>query len=227
MTAVPQNGGYVDPAMEKYREARTSLAENAFVNSPSLSEYDHIYLRGIQGTWKVKQDHLASHGYGYRMMLVWDYDRIWGSFDLGNYKGILMVDHGPQCEPPECGPDSNGDHPEPTYFDFTWRGTCTDMPNTLINNPLITKGKVGFGITWISGYFEGMAGLPDSRCRFEGASMRGPRRVPRSLQSFIDEWNEMNVFDEEESIRLAPSAGADPSLTPSNSRSATEDHGMD
>jgi hypothetical protein len=216
---------YADPAMDIYRAAQTSLAENRFVNNPSLSEYDRIYLRGIQGTWKVKQDHLASRGHSYRMMFVWDYDRIWGSFDLGYYKGVLMVDHGSRCEPLDPSSDDNSDDPEPTYFDFTWRGTCTGMPDTLINNPLITKGKIEFGHTEISGYFEGMMGLPDSRCNFEGENMFGPRRVPRSLQSLIDEWNELNDFGEEESIQPAPAAGADVSLTHSNSRSAAEDHG--
>jgi len=95
MSTVPRGTPYDDPAMDKYRAAWTSRAENTFVNSPSLSERDRIYLRGIQATWKVKQDHLASQGYRYQMMLIWDHDRIWGSFDLGHHRGVLMVDYGP------------------------------------------------------------------------------------------------------------------------------------
>ena len=95
----PQNGRpsrYNDPAMEKYRSGWDTLHANRFVNNPNLSEYDRIYLRGIQGTWKVKQERWADLGYSFQIMLIWDQDRIWGAFDFGPYKGILMVNHGPE-----------------------------------------------------------------------------------------------------------------------------------
>jgi hypothetical protein len=235
-TPPPQNGTHYtlnDPAMDKYRPARDTLMANGFVNNPDLSEYDRIYLRGIQGTWKVKQKHWAGQGYSFQIMLIWDQDRIWGSFDLGYYKGVLMVDHGPQREPPEFsveqGDDEQGDdeqeddereddereedEADPIYFDFTWRGTCSQLPDTVINNPLITKGKIEFGSTSISGYFEGMSGigLPNERCDFDGRTLFGPRRVPRDLQSFIDDWNDLNFFGEDETVRPVPNSGADSS----------------
>lgn len=224
----PQNGRYYtrdDPGMDKYRPAWDTLKANGFVNNPNLTERDQIYLRGIQGTWKVKQEHWADRGYSFQIMLIWDQDRIWGSFDFGVYKGILMVDHGPECEPPEFSGEQEDDEeddaesgddeagyygPDPIYFDFTWKGTSSQMPDTIINNPLITKGKIVFGHCDISGYFESMdfIGLPDGRCNFVGRSLPGPRRVSRNLQSFIDDWNDLEYFGEDEKVREAPSSVA-------------------
>ncbi|SPQ22407.1 cc63b16b-cc70-4071-bbb1-0c1060474dd4 [Thermothielavioides terrestris] len=200
-TPPPQNGRYYtqsDPAMEKYQAAWASLRSNSYVNNPSLSEDDRIYLHGIQGTYKVKLASRTGWVHGFQMMLIWDYDRIWGAFDLGTFKGILMVDHGPQREPPEFWDDEA----ELPSFDFTWRGTCTQMPDAVFNNPLITKGKITFGSRNISGHFEGMA--TDATCKFEGEAQFGPQRVGRSLQSFIDEWNEYEFFGEDETIRQPP-----------------------
>lgn len=213
----PQNGKHYtqdDPAMDRYRSVRDTLKANGFVNNPNLSEYDQIYLHSIQGTYKVKQEHWADLGYSFQIMLVWDQDRIWGVFDFGSYKGVLMVDHGPEREPPEWSRNRDDDEAgddeaaPPVYYDFTWKGTCSQMPDTIINNPLITKGKIEFGVSRIRGFFEGMfgAGLPGECCSFDGTPLFGPRRVPRSLQSFIDGWNDLEYFGEDETVRLAPSS---------------------
>lgn len=216
----PQNGSYYtknDPAMDKYRPAWDTLKANSFVNDPNLSEFDRIYLRGIQGTWKVKQEIRADHGYSSQIMLIWDHDRIWGAFNFGAFKGILMVDHGPQHEPfkfPQEQYDAKVEDNDrkSIYHDFVWRGRCTYMPDTIINNPLITKGKIEFGSTWICGYFEGMDGnglqIPNIRRDFDGNALFGPRRVPRNLQSFIDDWNDLGILEEDEKVRLAASSGA-------------------
>ncbi|KAM0815668.1 hypothetical protein AB5N19_01467 [Seiridium cardinale] len=213
-----------DPAIDRYQPARETLEANTFVNDPRLSDLDRIYLQGIQGTWKLKQEHWADRGYTFSLMCIWDQDRIWGAFDLGFYKGILMVEHGPHREPPEFSAededsdtdndvmeddDAEDDERDPIYYDFTWRGTCSQIPDTAINNPLITKGKIEFGTTWISGYFEGMGGigLPGGRCDFDCQNVFGPRRVPRDLQSFVDDWNDLNYFGEDETVRQVPSSG--------------------
>ena len=133
-----------------------------------------------------------------------------------------MVNHGPEREPPEWSmgqgdDDSNDSYDEddeaedgpaadPIYFDFEWRGTCSGMPDVVLNNPLITKGKIEFGTTHISGFFEGMSGPSGERCDFDGEALWGPRRVPRTLQSFIDDWNDFNYFGEDETVRPAPSS---------------------
>jgi hypothetical protein len=220
-TAPPQNGKYYtkdDPAMDKYRSAWDTLHTNIFVNNPDLTENDRIYLRGIQGTWKVKQEHWPDQGYNFQLMLVWDHDRIWGAFDLGYYKGILMVDHGPEREPPEFSREYDEDEDDegyedqdPVYFNFTWRGTCTKISDTALNNPLITKGKIEFGPIGISGYFDGMGavGFPNERCDFDGRPVFGPRRVSRTLQSFIDDWNGFNILGDDETMRQVTSSGDD------------------
>jgi len=196
--------------MAKYRPALDSLAANTFVNDPSRSELDRIYLRGIQATWKIKLNDAPNNRHSFQMMLVWDYDRIWGSFDLGDFKGLLMVDHGPQSDPwEEQGSDEEEDD-EPVYFDFTWRGYRKAEPDILHINPLLTKGRIEFRTTTISGFFEAMGGPQANPVAFEGQLERGPRRVARSLESFIDEWNEMSpaFSDEFESPRMAPTIPA-------------------
>ncbi len=70
-TPPPQNGRYYtrsDPAMEKYQAAWASLDSNSYVNHPSLSENDRIYLRGIQGTYKVNLACRTGRVYGFQMM---------------------------------------------------------------------------------------------------------------------------------------------------------------
>lgn len=205
--ASPRHGS-CPPVKEKYHAALASLRENTFVNDPTLSESDRICRSNIQGTWRVQQTHRSSQGYCSQIMLVWDCDRIWGSFDLGSYKGVLMVDHGPRHGFPE------GDV-SPVYSDFTWRGTCSSLSDVLFNRPLIMKGKIELTDIFIRGYFEGMmsVGLPDDRCDFEGVPLRGPRLVPRTVQSFIDEWNTHKEFEADESLRLPPTAGTAVILT--------------
>lgn len=130
-----------------------------------------------------------------------------------------MIDHGPDKEPPEYrqsydeaeGEEGGSDtEPHPIYLDFTWRGRVAMMPGSeepeiLLNNSSITKGKIELTGCEISGYFEGMPG-PVDHYKFEGRPSRGPRRVPRSLSSFIDEWNDMSVFEDDVSVRLPPSS---------------------
>ena len=182
--------------MEKYLAAWTSLNENTFVNDPTLSVVDRGYLHGIQGTWRVRKPDWSIQSHDLQIMLVWDYDRIWGSFDLVDYKGILMVDHGPRHEPPE-------QRSSPAYCNFTWREKCTRNHSALINTPLVAKGKIELGSSWIRGYFDGMTDEDSDHRHFEGKPSMGPRRAPRSVQSFIDEWNKLGL----ETIRLPPTAG--------------------
>lgn len=70
-TPPPQNGRYYtqsDPAMDKYRPAWASLDSNPYVNHPSLSENDRIYLRSIQTTYKVNLASRAGRVYGFQIM---------------------------------------------------------------------------------------------------------------------------------------------------------------
>ncbi|KUI60962.1 hypothetical protein VP1G_08167 [Cytospora mali] len=137
----PQNGRFYtqdDPAMDIYRDAWATLKANTHVNNPALSELDRIYLRGIQTTYKVKVDRFPRNGFKYQMMFIWDYDRIWGSFDFGSVKGMLMVDHGPDEEPPEyegyqASEEEENDQESDQerdliYYDFIWRGRTTTIP---------------------------------------------------------------------------------------------------
>ena len=156
------------PGMEKYLAAWTSLNENTFVNDPTLSVVDRGYLHGIQGTWRVKKPDWSIQSHELQIMLVWDYDHIWGSFDLVDYKGILMVDHGPRHEPPE-------QRSSPAYCNFTWRGKCTRNHSALINTPLVTKGKIELGSSWMRGYFDGMTDEDSDHRHFEGKPLMGLR----------------------------------------------------
>lgn len=206
----PQNLKYrnkKDPVMDKYRPARKALNANSFVNNPELSEDDRIYLRGIQATYRVERKHFPDYGHRFQIMLIWDYDRIWGSFDFGICKGILMVDPGPKGEPAEFSAPAEyskkgEDEYVSIYHDFTWRGTCSHSPNVTLNNTYLTKGKIEFGLEEVSGYFEG---IPQNEpFSFEGPIIPGPRRISRNLQSFIDEWNSLSVYQQLDSPRPDP-----------------------
>ncbi|KAI9149895.1 hypothetical protein HJFPF1_09641 [Paramyrothecium foliicola] len=185
-----------DPALVRDHSAWNTLKANSFVNNPDLSELDRVYLRGIQGTWAVKFEPLA--------------DRVYSSELFGTYQGAMMVDHGPEREPSEPSAEEEDDGAEhdqgnPIYYDFTWRGTSSDIPNTILNNSLLTKGKIEFGHPYISGYFGGLD-QDHPRYHFDGNPLWGPRRVARTLQSLVDDWNRLRVFGGEETIRQAPSS---------------------
>ncbi|KAI1869372.1 hypothetical protein JX265_006462 [Neoarthrinium moseri] len=183
-----------DPAMDKYRPAWDALKANSFVNNPELSEYDRIRSAWHSGYLEGEAGLLGQPA----LLLPHHVDLGRGSY-MEKLRSRLLQGHLDEQE--------EGEVADPIYLDITWRGTCSRIPSTAINNPLITKGKTEFGTTWICGYFEGMGGigLPNSRCYFDGESLHGPRRVPRNLQSFIDGWNGLESFGEDEAVRLAPS----------------------
>jgi hypothetical protein len=52
------------------------------------------------------------------------------------------------------------------------------------------------------------AGLPDSRCEFHGKVQFGPSRVSVSIKDVIDEWNNHDLFGEDEVPRRLLSTNA-------------------
>ena len=52
-------------------------------------------MRCFQATYKVKQLHWPNQGHGFRMRLIWDHNRLWGTFELGCFTGVLLIDPGP------------------------------------------------------------------------------------------------------------------------------------
>lgn len=190
----------IDPTNDMYRPARDAVHANSFINNPNLTADDQFYLKNIQGTYKVQLDQWRDEGHAFQLVLIWDHDRIWGSFDFGSYKGILKIDKGPERAPPH--EDGVSEYVQ-TYHHFTWRSTCTQSPKSIINNPVFTKGKIELESDGISGYFLGMPniGLPGGRCDFEGLPVWGPRRVARKLESFIEDWNALKIIQLDEAPR--------------------------
>jgi hypothetical protein len=129
-------------------------------------------------------------------MLIWDHNRLWGSFQFDFFKGVLLIDPGP-VEVLE----------QPKSYPFTWRGTSLMMPDTHLNSPLNTgEIRMGGNRGDIRGHFDTTAAglLAGDRYEFNGYPLLSPCRVPRSLQSFIDEWDKYAFSEENETVRLLP-----------------------
>ncbi|RVD83624.1 uncharacterized protein DFL_008006 [Arthrobotrys flagrans] len=96
---------------------------------------------------------------------------MWGSFSIGSYKGVLLLDPGPKAK------SSN--------VPFEWRGTSAGAPDVLFMGPLCV-GEVRFEDPGtIQGYFDVMHG----KCEFSG-NPYGPRVCPEHLQELVDRWND-------------------------------------
>ena len=81
------------------------------------------------------------------------------------------------------------------------------MPDILFYSPL-TVGKIRFGLNEIWGHFEAIlgVGLPNSRCEFYGQLLFGPSRLSVSIQDVIKEWNNHDIFGEEDDVPRLPSS---------------------
>jgi hypothetical protein len=235
------------PDYSMYEAAQKSVMSNEHIHSMVFHdpEYFHSRMRQIQATYKVKQQHWPDSGYGFRIRLIWDHDRLWGTFDLGFFKGVFLIDPGPGQAHFHADDEYDHQHkddPDPEYevdddaedgeegkddedaqdsgycqddenvrpeseireYPLVWRGTSTQMPDTLFNSQL-TVGKIRFGHGEIWGHFDAMlgVGIPNGRCEFHGKQPFGPAVVSLSIQNVIDQWNEHGLFEEDEVLRSA------------------------
>ncbi|PGH27584.1 hypothetical protein AJ80_00826 [Polytolypa hystricis UAMH7299] len=195
-TNATSGGSSTESYRSKCEASMQSLRNNAFFPTLGISDDDIGFLKQLQSVYKVELSHWATAGYGYRIMIIWDYNRLWGHFNFGHYSGIFLIDPGPAKFSEET-----------VEFPFQWRGTYTKMPNMIYNSPLTTGVlKIDMIDRDISGHFACMRAASKDYYEFSGKKVMGPNVVPRSLQSFIDEWNEYAVFESEEKIRLGLSS---------------------
>lgn len=132
-------------------------------------------LRPVQSLYEVVLIRFPyDNGHIYRILLVWDHDRLWGSFDFGFCRGVMRVDPGPMVN----------DLRRYRKVPFIWRGICSDR---LLNNPRFHTGAVRLDGWFTRGHFDDIPGV--GRCDFAGEGFLGPTEVPCSLQSLNDEWN--------------------------------------
>lgn len=189
----------LDPFRAKCPTSIDTLQENEYLKSLSPSDTDRLALERLQSVYRVRVSHWSQMGYGYRIMLIWDHDRLWGSFELGFFQGIMVIDPGPSKN-------------MPMLYAFKWRGTSTKTPNVIFNSSW-TTGEILLGDpSRLSGHFNGMlaVGLPYARCHFTAKCVVGPAMVPRSLESFVGEWNSLTIPKGLEIIR-SPSTSDDSS----------------
>ena len=236
------------PDLSLYEASRNSLRNNKHISSMIFyDEYYQVRMRQIQATYKVRQAHWSSQGYSYRILLIWDHDRLWGTFDLGFFKGVFLVDPGPGQDHFQADDDYDHEHlnengsqdedeqgdeyvhednhiytSESREYPLVWRGTSTQMPHNVFYS-CTTVGKIRFGQNEIWGHFEEMlgVGLPEGRCEFHGKTPFGPNLVPISIQEVIDDWNNHGIFCDDEAPR-SPSPNVDnPSDEGNESAAAT------
>jgi hypothetical protein len=79
-----------------YEAAAQSLRDNKHMNNMVFyDEYLRDRIRRIQHTYKVKQDYWPNQGFGFQIRLIWDHDRLWGTFQLGFFNGVFLIGPGP------------------------------------------------------------------------------------------------------------------------------------
>lgn len=214
------------PHHASYESAIDSVLNNKHINNMVFHDEDYyrVRMRQIQGTYKVQQTHWPNQGYGFRIRLIWDHDRLWGTFELGFFNGVFLIDPGPGQDHFQASDDYHHQHPdgetqpegndeqelddpsEYREYALVWRGTSVKMPDTLFFSTM-TVGKIRFGFNEIWGHFDAMVGvgLPNYRCEFHGERRPGPVVGSLSIQDVIDDWNHHGMFCEDESPRLSSS----------------------
>ncbi|KAG4026911.1 hypothetical protein MFRU_035g00630 [Monilinia fructicola] len=217
------------PNMAKCLAANKSKRENGYINEMIFDdEYYRDRMRNIQATYKVKLDSLPGIGYSSRIRLIWDHNRLLGTFELDVFRGSILIDPGPGQDhfkadieyskfhearakdkesSEESGDESDEDEGDDEIattreYRFKWRGINPKVPDKTFNSSF-TVGKIRFGNGKIWGHFEAMsgAGFPGGRCEFHGKTPHGPCLVDMSIQEFIDRWNGYAEIEEDEEPR--------------------------
>ncbi|CAD6447048.1 2146baa4-320f-46d1-860e-117774cd1eae-CDS [Sclerotinia trifoliorum] len=221
----PKSDKYDLPNMANCLAANKSRRENEHINAMVFhDEYYRERMRNIQATYKVKQDNSPGLGYTSRIRLIWDHDRLLGTFDLDVFNGSFVIDPGPgqdhfkadveyskfhealakdkESSEESADDDDDGGDDEiaaTKEYRFKWRGTNAKIPHKSFNSAF-TIGKIRFGNGKIWGHFEAMSGVgyPGGRCEFHGKIPHGPCLVDMSVQEFIDKWNGYAETEEDE-----------------------------
>lgn len=166
--------------------------------------------------------HWDTLGYEIRIELIWDHDRRWGCFELGSYYGVLLIDPGPSGV-------------IPTKLPFRWREF--DIRDPELNNCHWHGEDQYVGESGRNhGYFNSMfnTSMPGDCCEFKAKRAFGPALVPRSLLSFIQDWNNFasNLVKVHEKPRAPVLSHADSEgckkehPSPEKSNQSTEDNAL-
>ncbi|KAL3489523.1 hypothetical protein BJX62DRAFT_208909 [Aspergillus germanicus] len=180
--------------LDIYQLATRTRSQNSWLKD---YEYDLSQLKSIQCTWQVQLAQFPNLGFTFRIYLLWDYDRLWGVFNLGHTEGAMLIDPGFRLS-------SSDDDPQ--QLSFTWRGVCVNESETRIYDPSIAKGEIWMNPCHqkLAGYFDHIAGngmAGGDRCEFRGKPIFGPPVVPYSLDDVLDEWDQYGPPGEVEDIR--------------------------
>ena len=183
------------------------MRKNEHINSMLFyDEYFRDCMRQIQNTYQI--------GANNEIELIWDHDRLWGTFRLPSFKGVFLIDPAPGQDHFQADDEYNQkcrdqeieaqDEDEDVYqyesrsreYSLVWRGTCLKNPEVLLCSKL-NVGKICFGSGEISGHFDGMmgVGLPHGRSIFYGEPQFGPAVVSHSIRDVIDIWNNHRIED--------------------------------
>ncbi|KAF7161367.1 hypothetical protein CNMCM5623_006981 [Aspergillus felis] len=175
-TITPLNGPHANPN-RRIPPTPIPFKHNDHLCNLSISEADVIAMQLFQGTYRLEISELPHQEC--RMTLIWDYDRLWGCFDIGVWKGLMLIDPGPR--------DNSR-----TSYSFAWRGVCENEPEVAYDNEGITIGEITLGGKGpVSGCFKGMAvaDFPDDKCDFKAERELGPPMVPWPVETFVADWN--------------------------------------
>jgi hypothetical protein len=190
-TITPLNGPHANPN-RRIPSAPITFKHNDYLHNLSISEADVIAMQLFQGTYRLEIGELPHQEC--QMTLLWDYDRLWGCFDIGVWKGLMLIDPGPR------------DNTRKSYS-FAWRGVCENEPEVAYDNEGITIGDITLGGKGpVSGCFRGMAvaDFPDDKCDFTAVREVGAPMVPWPVETFVADWNYLqhDTSKEPESQRM-------------------------
>jgi hypothetical protein len=184
--------------------------KNHWLKGLGLGKNDLEKLQQVQNDYNVGLDDWPLHGHQFHICLLWDYDRLWGVFDLGYTTGVFLVDPGPN--PSLCERYHGQELP------FTWRGIQKEKPDIPLCNEKLNKGKIIFN-PWdnaFQGHFEFMQGNGSpggslgegERCVFHAKSPFDPGvvRYYHNLKEAVEMWNKYGPLEEKEGIRQFLSA---------------------
>ncbi|PLB53979.1 hypothetical protein P170DRAFT_469455 [Aspergillus steynii IBT 23096] len=186
--------------------------ENDYLNSVDLPRNLLDCVRRVQNIYDVQLDDYPDQGYTYQVKLLWDFNRIWGIFDLGNCKGLFVTVSGVDVLDFEFA--------ETQIVQFVWQSTRNSISDEPLFDETRTKGRICINPreSQIQGIFWLVAtdGNADSQasCTFHGKGRPDPVVVPHCLEDIVEEWNRLPRRFKKETILQYSTAVAQAAYLP-------------
>ncbi|PYI14034.1 hypothetical protein BO99DRAFT_451202 [Aspergillus violaceofuscus CBS 115571] len=197
------NPAMIDPHCAQQARMRNFLEENAWLNALPISASDLNALRSIQGLYEVRIDKCPWLGASLRLWLIWDYDRLWGSFTFTPLEGVFLIEPAYTIE--DCDP-ATGFSPSLPVRWIGWAGPngfdredTSTIPSGMRINPWKKTLEGEFGFMWGCGW-PGPGTVSFRATRLPGVEDLGWQGII-DLEDIVGEWAQREPYGEKERIR--------------------------